>query len=44
MNIPSPTSRNTLMRKEPYKRFVENKLREHFDFEGVPVQVYFRQK
>lgn len=30
--------------KEPYKRFVENKLREHFDFEGVPVQVYFRQK
>ncbi|GGC45130.1 GTPase Der [Parapedobacter defluvii] len=30
--------------KEPYKRFVENKLRENFDFEGVPVQVYFRQK
>lgn len=30
--------------KEPYRRFVENKLREHFDFEGVPVQVYFRQK
>ncbi|SKB44228.1 GTP-binding protein [Sphingobacterium nematocida] len=30
--------------KEPYKRFVENKLREHFDFSGVPIQVYFRQK
>ena len=30
--------------KEPYKRFVENKLREHFDFTGVPIQIYFRQK
>jgi len=30
--------------KEPYMRFVENKLRENFDFEGVPIQVYFRQK
>lgn len=30
--------------KDPYKRFIENKLRENFDFEGVPVQVYFRQK
>jgi GTP-binding protein len=30
--------------KEPYRRFVENKLRENFDFEGVPVQVFFRQK
>lgn len=30
--------------KEPYKRFIENKLREHFDFEGVPIEVYFRQK
>ncbi|SFB92559.1 GTP-binding protein [Parapedobacter composti] len=30
--------------KEPYSRFIENKLREHFDFEGVPIQVYFRQK
>src|SRR5690606_19982458 len=23
--------------KEPYKRFIENKLREQFDFSGVPV-------
>lgn len=30
--------------KEPYKRYVENKLRENFDFTGVPIQVYFRQK
>jgi GTP-binding protein len=30
--------------KEAYRRFLENKLREHFDFEGVPIQVYFRQK
>ncbi|WP_026905456.1 ribosome biogenesis GTPase Der [Pedobacter glucosidilyticus] len=30
--------------KEPYKRFVENKLREHFDFSGVPIQIFFRQK
>lgn len=30
--------------KDPYKRFVENKLRENFDFEGVPIQIFFRQK
>jgi len=30
--------------KDPYKRFVENKIREHFDFKGVPIQIYFRQK
>jgi len=30
--------------KDPYKRFIENKLRENFDFEGVPVEIYFRQK
>jgi GTP-binding protein len=30
--------------KEPYKRFLENKLRENFDFKGVPVSVYIRQK
>ncbi len=30
--------------KDPYKRYVENKLRENFDFTGVPIQVYFRQK
>lgn len=30
--------------KDPYKRFIENKLREHFDFEGVPLQIFFRKK
>jgi len=30
--------------KDPYKRFVENKLRENFDFKGVPIQLFFRQK
>ncbi|MDX1601529.1 MAG: ribosome biogenesis GTPase Der [Salinimicrobium sediminis] len=30
--------------KDPYKRFIENKLREKFDFSGVPVSVYFRKK
>lgn len=30
--------------KEPYKRFIENKIREHFDFSGVPIQIYFRKK
>lgn len=30
--------------KEPYKRFVENKLREIFDFTGVPIVIYFRKK
>lgn len=30
--------------REPYRRFIENKLREQFDFSGVPIQVYFRQK
>jgi GTPase len=30
--------------KEPYRRFVENQMRERFDFTGVPIEVYFRQK
>ena len=30
--------------KEPYKRFIENQLRKNFDFKGVPIEVYFRQK
>lgn len=30
--------------RDPYKRFLENKLREKFDFEGCPVQVFLRQK
>jgi len=30
--------------KDPYKRYIENKLREIYDFEGVPIDIYFRQK
>ncbi|SNR68124.1 ribosome biogenesis GTPase Der [Lutibacter flavus] len=30
--------------KESYKRFTENKLRELFDFTGVPIVIYFRKK
>ena len=30
--------------KEPYKRFLENQLRENFNLTGCPVQVYCRQK
>jgi GTP-binding protein len=30
--------------KEPYKRYVENQLREKFNFTGVPIQIFFRQK
>ena len=30
--------------RDPYKRFLENKLREHFDFKGCPLQIYIRQK
>ena len=28
--------------KDPYKRFLENKLREGFDFSGCPIQIFFR--
>ncbi len=30
--------------KDPYKRFLENKIRENFDFTGVPIQVFIRKK
>lgn len=30
--------------KDPYKRFLENKLREKFDFTGVPMELWFRDK
>jgi len=30
--------------KESYKRFLENKLREKFDFKGIPIQIFFRKK
>ncbi len=30
--------------REPYKRFLENKLREKFGFKGVPIDIYMRKK
>ena len=30
--------------KEGYRRYLENKIREHWDFQGVPIQIFFRQK
>ncbi|WP_294142142.1 ribosome biogenesis GTPase Der [uncultured Sanguibacteroides sp.] len=30
--------------KEPYKRFLENKIREHWKFTGVPIQIFMRKK
>lgn len=30
--------------KDPYKRFLENKIRERWNFEGTPINIYIRQK
>ncbi len=30
--------------RDDYKRFLENKLRKHFDFSGAPIQIFLRQK
>ncbi|MBC7425293.1 MAG: ribosome biogenesis GTPase Der [Bacteroidia bacterium] len=30
--------------QDPYKRFLENKLREFFNFKGVPINIFFRKK
>ena len=30
--------------KESYRRYLEKKMREQWDFSGVPIQIYFRQK
>jgi GTP-binding protein len=29
---------------DSYKRYLENKLREEFDFKGVPISLFFREK
>ena len=50
MQLPSPTPAFAFFVnlpqyiKEPYRRFLENKIRSHWDFSGVPMQIYFRQK
>jgi GTP-binding protein len=30
--------------KEAYKNFLENKIRHHFNFKGVPIRLFFRAK
>ncbi|MBK7390378.1 MAG: ribosome biogenesis GTPase Der [Bacteroidia bacterium] len=30
--------------KDPYRRYIENKLRESFNFQGVPISLHFRPK
>ena len=30
--------------KEPYRRYLENKIREKWDFSGTPINVYMREK
>ncbi|MDD2243984.1 MAG: ribosome biogenesis GTPase Der [Dysgonamonadaceae bacterium] len=30
--------------KEPYKRFIENRMREKWDFSGTPINIFFREK
>ncbi|UYQ91589.1 ribosome biogenesis GTPase Der [Chitinophaga horti] len=30
--------------KQPYKNYLENQLRSHFDFQGVPIKIFFRKK
>ena len=50
MQLPTPTPQFVFFCnlpqyiRENYRRFLENHLREHWDFSGVPIQIYFRQK
>ncbi len=30
--------------RDPYRRYIENQLREHYNYTGVPISIYFRQK
>ncbi len=50
MQLPTPTPQFVFFAnlpqyvKEAYKRFLENKIREHWDFSGVPIDIYIREK
>ena len=50
MQLPTPTPQFVFFCnlpqyiRENYRRFLENHMREHWDFSGVPMQIYFRQK
>lgn len=37
-------SSNSKYVKAPYKRFLENKIRENYNFEGVPIKIFMREK
>ena len=45
---PSPTfiffSSNPKHVKDSYLRYLENRMREHFDFSGAPITIFFREK
>jgi GTP-binding protein len=30
--------------REPYRRYIENRMRERFEFTGVPIRIFFRKK
>ena len=50
MQLPTPTPQFVFFAnlpqyvKESYKRYLENKIREHWDFSGVPIDIYIREK
>ena len=50
MQLPTPTPQFVFFAnmpqyvKESYKRFLENKIREQWDFSGVPIDIYIREK
>ncbi len=50
MQLPTPTPQFVFFAnlpqyvKDAYKRFLENKIRENWDFSGVPIDIYIREK
>lgn len=50
MQLPTPTPQFVFFAnlpqyvKDPYKRYLENQLRQIYNFTGVPIDIYFRQK
>ena len=50
MQLPTPTPQFAFFAnlpqyvKDPYKRYIENKMREIYNFTGVPITLYFRKK
>lgn len=50
MQLPTPTPQFAFFAnlpqyiKDPYRRFLENKMRDIFNFHGVPIVIYFRKK